>query len=280
MQEARGKNQRISELRLRTAIESLPFDFYIVNEKGRCIIQNSTCRKRWGDLLGKKVIDMVLDKNDLKIWKKIQRTVLKGDIFEGEVCMQGDDREGIYYNISLPIRQLGKIKGFLGVNVDITALKKTENALREREMELEINASNLAEVNIALEVLLKKKDEAKFEFEERVLHNVKELLKPYVKKLRKTGLNQRQKALLAIMESNINELISPFSRRLSLKFLKLTPTELQIASLIKNGKTSQQIAQLMGSSRRTIDTHRKNIRKKMGLHGIKGNLRSHLLVYQ
>jgi PAS domain S-box-containing protein len=272
--------KRRSEIRLMTAVESLPFDFYIIDENGCFVMQNSTCRKHWGSLVGKKIEDLDIDKKDKKLWDKIRRKVSQGDAFEDEITFRTGGRSGVYYNVTQPIIEGGMISGVLGINIDITALKETEKALKERESELEINADNLAEINIALEVLLKKKAEDKIEFEDRILHNIKELLNPYVNKMKKTRLNDRQKALLSILEVNVNELISPFSRRLTLKFLKLTPTEVQIANLIKNGKTSQQIALLMGSSRRTIDTHRKNIRKKMSLHGKKGNLRSHLLAYQ
>lgn len=272
--------KRRTEIRLVTAIESLPFDFYIIDDHGLITMQNSTCRERWGAQTGKKFEDLDIAREDKKLWRKIRRKVLLGDVFEDEIEFQTKGPKGIYYNVTQPIVEGSRISGFLGINIDITALKETEKALKERERELETNYDRLAEINIALEVLLKKKAEDKIEFEDRVLHNIKELLYPYINKMKKTRLDDRQIALLSILESNISELISPFSRRLTLNFLKLAPTEVQIANLIKNGKTSQQIAVLMGSSRRTIDTHRKNIRKKMGIHGKKGNLRSHLLAYQ
>jgi DNA-binding CsgD family transcriptional regulator len=105
----------------------------------------------------------------------------------------------------------------------------------------------------------------------------KELVVPYFEKIKKTELDDQQKAFLSIMESNLNEIISPFTRKMSLKYLNLTPTEIRIANLIKNGSPSKKIAELMNVSPRTIDTHRKNIRRKIGLQGQRGNLRSFLL---
>jgi len=152
--------------------------------------------------------------------------------------------------------------------------------LRKREKDLKINALNLQEANTALKVLLRRRDEDKIEFEERILFNVKELIEPYFEKIKRTRLNENQRALLEILESNLLDLISPFARRLSSKFLSLTPKEIQIANLIKQGKTTKDIAGFMGVSNRTIDTHREKLRMKVGIGKKRANLRTHLLSIQ
>ena len=79
-----------------------------------------------------------------------------------------------------------------------------------------------------------------------------------------------------MIKSNLNDIISPFGRVLSLSDLKLTPREIQIANLIKEGRTTKEIAKLLRLSDRTITTHRDNIRKKLGLKAKKANLRTYL----
>ena len=152
-----------------------------------------------------------------------------------------------------------------------------ENRVKERTEELEIQKSSLEETNIAMQVLLEKREEDKKEMEDNVLTNVKEMIAPYVKKLKKIKLNDQQNAILNIVESNLNEIISPFSRKMSSKYLNLTPTEIHVANLIRHGINSKEIAELMGLSPQTIYNHRKNIRKKFGLENKRTNLRSHLL---
>ena len=117
----------------------------------------------------------------------------------------------------------------------------------------------------------------KTELENNVLTNVKELVMPFVDKFRETQLDGQQKTFLSIIESNLNEIISPFTRRLSLEYLRLTPSEIQIANMTKHGNTSKKIAKIMNISPRTVDTHKKNIRRKIGLEGKRANLRSYLL---
>jgi DNA-binding NarL/FixJ family response regulator len=69
-------------------------------------------------------------------------------------------------------------------------------------------------------------------------------------------------------------IISPFAQKLSLKFLNLTQKEIQIANLIKEGKTTKEIARFMDLSKFAIDTHRAHLRSKLGLTNKKANLRT------
>lgn len=164
------------------------------------------------------------------------------------------------------------------------ALMETNRQLKEEidernlvEAELRIKTRDLEELNIALKVLLKKRDEDKLELEEKIVGNVKELIFPYLEKLKRKNFGKREQTYLEIVESNLNAIISPFERTLSSKFIKLTPSEIQVANLIKLGKTSKEIAALSNLSFKTIEFHRDNIRTKLGLKNKKVNLRTHLM---
>jgi len=184
-----------------------------------------------------------------------------------------------YFNIkSSPIfNKNGEITGFVDLMRDITERNRREQELRERDKELEIKTSNLEEANAALKVLLKRRDEDKIELEEKVLSNVKELIFPYVEKLKTSRIDERQMVLISIIESNLDDIISPFLRHLASKYSNITPKEIQVAGLIKDGKTTKEIAELLISTTRAIEFHRNNLRNKFGLKNKKANLRSYLL---
>jgi PAS domain S-box-containing protein len=160
---------------------------------------------------------------------------------------------------------------------EIKERKLAESALREREVELENKSINLEEVNTALRVLLKKREEDKKEIEEKMLLNIEELIIPFFEKLQNSNLNNMQKAYIDIINSNLNEIVSPLARGLSSKYLKLTSTEIQIANFIRQDKTTKEIAELLNLSTRTIESYRDSIRKKLGIKHKKVNLKSYLL---
>jgi len=152
-----------------------------------------------------------------------------------------------------------------------------EHRVEERTRELEIKTRTLEEINTALNVLLKKRQEDKVALEEKVVANVKELVMPYLERMKKDNSDDQQQALLNILESNLNEIISPFSRKLSSKYLNLTPAEIQVANLVRQGKRTKEIAEIFNLSYKTVESHRENIRKKIGIKNKKANLRSYLL---
>jgi DNA-binding CsgD family transcriptional regulator len=113
--------------------------------------------------------------------------------------------------------------------------------------------------------------------EERFLSNVKELVIPYIEKLKRSRLDSGRMAYVDIIDANLNDIISPFLQKMSLRYTNFTPAEIQVANLIKVGKTSKEIAEILTVSPGTIDTHRNNIRSKLGLNKKKINLRTYLL---
>ena len=160
---------------------------------------------------------------------------------------------------------------------EVEERKRAENKLRRREKELEAQSHHLAEVNTALKVLLKQRDANKRELAENVLGNVKALIHPYIERLKHTRLNTNQETLVGILDANLNNIISPFTTRLSSRFVNFTPMEIRVANLVKEGKTNKEMAELLCLSKNTILFHRYNIRTKLGLKKKGINLRSFLL---
>jgi len=182
----------------------------------------------------------------------------------------------IWFDIAAASINYGGHIATLAMAYDITDRKRAEEALLEKDNKLELQAKNLIEMNTALKVLLEQREKEKTEMKETLLANVKKLVLPYIEKLENMSLNEDTQTFVNIIKSNINDLISPLASNLSPKYFTLTPTEIQIADLIKQGKTSKEIASMLNVSPKAVSFHRGNLRKKLGLLNKKINLGTYL----
>ena len=152
-------------------------------------------------------------------------------------------------------------------------------ALKKREQELLKKSKRLQELNAALNVMLEKRDEDRVQMEEKVLLNTRQLIEPLLKNLEGSGLDKHQSEYVDVLRTFLSEIISPFSQTLSTRFLNLTPSEIRVANLIKEGRTTKEVAKLLNASPRAIAFHRQNLRKKLGLTDRRANLATYLLSF-
>jgi PAS domain S-box-containing protein len=273
---------RESEELYRRLVESSKEVIATVNRDGVFTFLNHKGSEDLGgqpeDFIGKTMYDLFPHEVAERQMRNIGAVIRSGKVETYEEKTHVRDEERWYHTVITPLKGNKRTPdSALVIALDITERKQAEDALIEREKQLETQAANLEEVNTALKVLLKRREEDEKELEEKVLFNVKGLVEPYLEKLKDGGLNNKQKAYLDILESNLNDIVSPFSRSLQLRHYNLTPSEMQIAALVRHGKTTKQIADLLNLSARTVDTHRLRIRTKLGIRNKKSNLRSHLL---
>ena len=206
------------------------------------------------------------------------RAVIQGDLTEFlyDYPCHSEDGPHWYYMRAIRMSGPGSIR-VVASHEEITALKLTEEALRKSQEELIEQKQSLEETNIAMKVLLKQREEDKLELEKKVLSNVKDLVLPYVDKLKNTRLKAKDRTLVEIIDTHLQDIISPLLQRFSNAKILLTPQEMQIAALVKDGKTSKEIADVLNVSETTVNFHRKNLRVKFGLTNKRTNLRSYLM---
>jgi len=278
------KYLRESEQKYRLLVENLPSVVYkgykdwsadFVDEKielltGYSMKEFNSRRMKWSDLIVEE--DLAGARESFIKALKTDKSYAR----EYRIKTKGEDILWIQERAMILCDEKGEIDYVSGVFFDITEQKRAQEALRKSEAELLKKSRHLEEVNVALNILLKRREEDKNDFEENILANVKELVLPYVEKLKNSRLHSDEMTLVGILESNMKEIFSPFVTKLSSRFLSLTPTEIKVASLIKDGKTSKEIAALLLASENTIRSHRFHIRSKLDLKNRKINLRSYL----
>ncbi len=153
--------------------------------------------------------------------------------------------------------------------------QRVQLLLEHSAKELNGTVNRLEDVCTELRNLFKQRKEE--DSKDNLSLYIKTIILPHIERLKKSRLTCDEMACLHIIESNLMNIVSPFTRWLSSEYKKLTPTEIQIANLVREGKTTKEIAQILNLSTRTIDTHRLNIRKKIDIKNKRVNLRSYLL---
>jgi len=270
-----------------------PVGYVTLNDKGLIIETNLTAAtllsKTRSELIKKPIARFILKDDQDIYYFHCKRLFETGEPQTDELRMVRPKRPPFWVRLDAT-KALGKDGSLVCrvVIMDITdrvqareALQKAhdelEQKVKERTKELEIQKKSLEDVNTALNVMLNKRDEDKGLIEEKVLFNVKELIEPLLNNMKKSGLNENQTSYMNTLEIFLAEIVSPFSQRLHTKFLNLTLSEIRVANLIKEGKTTKEIADLLNSTSGAIEFHRKNLRKKLGLSNRKENLGSHLM---
>lgn len=280
-----------SEELVRTVFDALSAHMVVLNDNGVILETNQAWKKHsmangmpedydYKGLNYLKICDLVTgpEADDVADIAAGIRAVINGEVDEFllDYPCHTPDRQYWYYMRVIRISDQKPIRVVVS-HENITDLKLTEEALRESRAALEEQKQSLEEANIALKVILKQRDDDKDELENKVLTNIKDNVFPYLEKLKHSRLKSKDRTLVEIIETHLNEVISPLLQNFANAKILLTPQEMQVAGLVKDGKSSKEIADILNVSEATINFHRKNLRVKFGLTNQKTNLRSYLI---
>lgn len=217
------------------------------------------------------------EKDGLNVAEGI-RKVLAGDLPEFLThypCHSPDERRWYAVRV-VPFRGKDESKVIV-THENITKIMEIQEALEKKEVELRNERERLEETNIALRVLLRQRDEDKKRIEETIYINVDRLVLPYVEQLLSGRLSEKQRTLAEVVDNNLRDIVSPFLKSLTTVHTMLTPQEIEVANMVRSGRSSKEIAEVLGISVSGVDFHRKKLRKKLGLTNSAKNLRSYLL---
>lgn len=275
----------------KTILNSLSAHVAIIDEHGVILETNSA----WMQFASSNKLSMrpdTLNVNYLEICDKAQgedagesrevaagiRRVISGELDEFVMdypCHSPDKKRWFYMRATRAVGS-GPLKVVIS-HENITALKAAEEQLKEREKDLEQESARLAEANAALRAILRQRDEDRKEMEETLFQNLRQSALPSLDRLKQIEKTREKSHLIDLIESCLNDITSPFLRRLSAVESILTPQEIEVATLVKEGKSTKEIAKILHLSATTIHFHRRNLRAKLGLTNTGSNLRTYLL---
>ena len=281
-----------AEAKYRSIFEHSPLGILHIDREGIITASND----KLAEILGLSV-EKIIGYDLLVSMKHEEIRVAVTKVLSGKVaCHEGSYQFGktggrVYLRgVFSPISSSdGSIVAAIGIIEDISGRKETEEELLkahneleqrvfDRTSELDQKTERLVEANVALKVLLEKREEDKKELEKTVMLTVEKQVFPYLEKLRMGCSEASKAALLEIIQSNLSDITASFANNHKNYLLNLTPAQVQIAELIKHGHTTKEIATLLNLSPSTIACHRQDIRKRLSLTKEKTNLRTALAI--
>lgn len=150
-----------------------------------------------------------------------------------------------------------------------------ENSLAESHRQLTRERHALREANAALRTVLTRIEEEKETLRRDVHENVERMLMPLVREM-ELILPEDVRGDLRLLKEGLEQIASPFVRRLSRAQQTLTPTEIRICEMIRGGMSTKDIARVRAVSPATVNRQRESIRRKLGIAGRKVNLATYL----
>ena len=235
-----------------------------INDRACEIFENS--RK---DTIGKNCRDLIAPGH-----KHILNQAFKdlGDFesWAGEMNARRNDDDTFPIDITIKKFSSNNRTLYCLVIKDLTEYKTLRELLRQEK-------SHRREMYVTLKNLMRAFERERSGIETGISHRIETLLLPTIEKIKRESSADVRNAYLNVMHDQLINLTAGFSKELDGRFLRLTRTEMKICQYIQSGLSSKEIAQTMTISFETVQAHRRNIRKKLGIRGRKINLHALLV---
>ncbi len=273
---------REAEARHRGLIEFLPDAVVVSDEAERIVFANPAAARLVGAsgteaLVGRSLFEIFHPSSHATVRARSQAALTEG--IPGPAERRGVvrlDQSVLQVETAVtPIRFDGQ-PCVLRVNRDVTARVRAEEALLKKDQEISLQLGKIEKLNAALTALLEHREQESQRNLASLQRTLDQLVTGHIETLKRTSLMPDQRILVEVIEANVRNVAGSFVRHLDAWKLRLTPTEVQIADLVRLGRRTKEIAGLLHVSPSAIAFHRNNLRAKLGLTGRPINLVSYL----
>lgn len=245
--------------------------------------------------VGQSVSMLKSGRHDAVFYSTINAALNSNGYWQGEIWEKRKNGEIFPARmlISTVMDTAGKTTHYVGSFLDITEQKQAEKVLHDdrKRLEKQVEKSVVelgqikeesSEVNTALKVMIKLRESENSDAKNLLILELKQEVMPFLQRLKNSSREPKHIRLLNTLDANLQRLISSYGSATSLSsaYKNLTPKEIQVASMVREGASTKVIAATLSLSPETISIHRKNIRKKLSLSSKADNLRSYLITFE
>ncbi len=238
-------------------LESFPYVALLIKAETKEIVASNKAGIEAGAVPGKKCYESWANRDKPCPWCQVSKLQKTGE----SVCCESEIKGRIFNTYWAPISE----DLFLHFAEDMIYSNKR---LINEQIALTKSQSALKEVLKSIEKEQKEKMKI-------VQSNINKIVFPNIRNLEK-GASESQSNYISLLKKNLSEITSPFISKLESCYTKLSPRELEICSLIKEGMSSKDIAVHFNTSEGTVRNQRKSIRKKLGIKNEPTNLTTYL----
>ena len=240
---------------------------------------NDAVARTYGLTRGQEVIDRpvreFMEQSDPKNVEKMVEFVQKEFRMNNLVTYEtvSDGTTSIIVNNIIPSIKDGKVRHMWGASLELSELFEAQQALERSTAELTAQKKALEEKNAVLKELIAHIELDKKELKDRIMANVEQVIIPSLDKIR---LNNGADAYIEQHRKALENLTSSFGRKVADSRVKLTPREIEVCNMVKNGLTSKEIGNLLKIAVHTVEKHRRMARNKLDIANKGINLRTYL----
>lgn len=273
---------RDAEARYRGLIEFLPDAVIVSDAEDRIVFANPAAARLIGAagpeaLVGRSVFEFFHSSSHATVRARSQAALADGVAGPAERRrVVRLDQSLLHVDTAVTPIQFDNRPCVLRVNRDITARVQAEDALLQKDREISLQLGKIEKLNAALTALLEHREQESQRHLAGLHTTLEQLVLAHVETLKGTTLAADQRILVEVIEANLRNVAASFVRQLDAWKLQLTPTEVQVADLVRLGKRTKEIAGLLHVSPSAIAFHRNNLRTKLGLTNRPINLVSYL----
>jgi len=245
----------------------------LVNKDFKIIGANKAGSEIFGrtamEMAGKNLRLLIADSSSRDLESAITRLAQESRSFSGELT--GINSGGSVFPMDMTMSRvdLADKNLYLVIIRDLSGIRKLERGLKLEKAQVE-------DMSVTLKNVMRTIDREKESFKQELARRIETELIPALEKMVAEPSSEVRKSYHSVLKTRLYNLAQGRSDDVEGRLLDLTPTEMEICRYIMAGSSTKEIAEFMNSAFETIQTHRKNIRKKLGLKGKKMTLQAYL----